>query len=334
MATDVALDVGTGWTRLASADEGLLFNEPTIVAIDTRSGEVVELGFGALDLVARTSRHVIAFRPLSQGATVDFDVTARLLSGLFDRAGISKISRVRALMSVPSLATPIERRALRQAAIQAGAREVSLLEAPLAAAIGLGLPVQDPVGSAVTVLGAGASEAALLSLGGIVTSATRRHGGVDLDAAIASLLRQRHGVVVSPAVTEALKVNLGSARGLTRGLTEEVVARTVSRGEPVRLTVGADLVNVALHDVVASTVRMVQDSLADAPPDLSQDVSARGLTLVGGLSRLGDLADLISTNTGVEIRVADDPELVVIRGLQLCLEEMSSLHPLFRDADL
>ncbi len=334
MATDVALDVGTGWTRLATADEGLIFNEPTIVAIDTRSGEVVELGFGALDLVARTSRHVVAFRPLSQGATVDFDVTARLLSGLFDRAGISKISRVRALMSVPSLATPIERRALRQAAIQAGAREVSLLEAPLAAAIGLGLPVQDPVGSAVTLLGAGASEAALLSLGGIVTSSTRRHGGADLDAAIAALLRQRHGVVVAPAITEALKVNLGSARGLTRGLSEEIVARTVTSGEPVRLSVGAELVNVALHDVVASTVKMVQDSLADAPPDLSQDVSARGLTLVGGLSRLSDLAELIATNTGVEIRVADEPELVVIRGLQLCLEEMSSLHPLFRDADL
>jgi rod shape-determining protein MreB len=334
MATDVALDVGTGWTRLATAEEGLLFNEPTIVAIDTRSGEVVELGFGALDLVARTSRHVVAFRPLSQGATVDFDVTARLLSGLFDRAGISKISRVRAVMSVPSLATPIERRALRQAAIQAGAREVSLLEAPLAAAIGLGLPVQDPVGSAVTVLGAGASEAALLSLGGIVTSSTRRHGGADLDASIAALLRQRHGVVAAPAITEALKVNLGSARGLTRGLSEEIVARTVNSGEPVRLTVGAELVNVALHDVVASTVKMVQDSLADAPPDLSQDVSARGLTLVGGLSRLSDLADLISTNTGVEVRVADEPELVVIRGLQLCLKEMSSLHPLFRDADL
>lgn len=334
MATDVALDVGTGWTRLSTAEEGLLFNEPTIVAIDTRSGEVVELGLGALDLVARTSRHVVAFRPLSQGATVDFDVTARLLSGLFDRAGISKISRVRAVMSVPSLATPIERRALRQAAIQAGAREVSLIEAPLAAAIGLGLPVQDPVGSAVTLLGAGASEAALLSLGGIVTSSTRRHGGADLDAAIAALLRQRHGVVVAPQVTEALKIGLGSARGLTRGLSEEVVARTVDRGAIVRVEVGADLINAALHDVIASTVRMVQDSLADAPPDLSQDVSARGLTLVGGLSRLSDLAELISTSTGVEIRVADEPDLVVIRGLQLCLEEMSSLHPLFRDADL
>jgi len=334
MATDVALDVGTAWTRLATADEGILFNEPTLVAIDTRTGDVVELGFGALDMVARTSRHVVAFRPLSQGATVDFDVTARLLAGLFERAGISKISRVRVVMCVPSLATPIERRALRQAAIQAGAREVSLLEAPLAAAIGLGLPVQDPVGSAVTVLGAGASEAALLSLGGIVTSSTRRHGGGDLDAAIASMMRQRHGVVISPAVAEALKVNLGSAMGTTRGLSELVQARTVTRGELVHVTVSAELVNGALKDVVSSTVKMVQDSLADAPPDLSQDISARGLTLVGAHARLTDLAELIASNTGVEVRLADEPDLVVVRGLQLCLEEMSSLHALFRDADL
>lgn len=333
MATDVALDVGTGWTRLATAEEGLLFNEPTVVAIDTRNGDVVELGFGALDMVARTSRHVVAFRPLSQGATVDFDVTARLLAGLFERAGISKISRIRAVLSVPSLATAIERRALRQATVQAGAREVSLLEAPLAAAIGLGLPVQDPVGSAVALLGAGASEAALVSLGGIVTSGTRRHGGSDVDAAIASLLRQRHGVVVAPAVAEALKFSLASALGRTRGLSETVGARTVSHGRPVEVTVGAELVNAAMHDVVASTVRMVQDSLADAPPDLSQDISARGLTLVGGHARLTDLAELLATNTGVEIHVAEDPDLVVIRGLQLCLEEMSSLHALFRDAD-
>jgi rod shape-determining protein MreB len=333
MATDVALDVGTGSTRLATAEEGLLFNEPTTVAIDTRSGQVVELGYGALDLVARTSRHVVAFRPLSQGATVDFDVTARLLSGLFERAGISKISRVRVLMSVPSLATPIERRALRQAAIQAGAREVSLLEAPLAAAIGLGLPVQDPIGSAVTVLGAGASEAALISLGGIVTSSTRRLGGSDLDAAIGSLLRQRHGVVVAPALIEMLKINLASALGRTRGLFETVQARTVGEGELVEVNVGAELVNAALHDVLGATVKMVQDSLGDAPPDLSQDISARGLTLVGGHAQLNDLAELIATNTGVDVRVADDPDLVVIRGLQLCLEEMSSLHALFRDAD-
>lgn len=332
MATDVALDVGTANTRLATA-KGLFFNEPTIVAIDTRTGDVVELGYGALDLVARTKRHVVAFRPLSQGATVDFDVTARLLSGLLDRAGVSKVSRVRIVMSVPSLATPIERRALRQAAVQAGAREVSLIEAPLAAAIGLGLPVQDPVGSAVTVLGAGASEAALISLGGIVTSGTRRTGGADVDTAIATLLRQRLGVVVAPAVIESLKFELASALGRTRGLVETVPARTVADGEPVEVNVGADLVNLAVRDVLTTTVKMIQDSLSDAPPDLSQDISARGLTLVGGHATLKDFAELIATNTGVDVRVADSPDLVVVRGLQLCLEEMSSLHALFRDAE-
>ena len=333
MATDVALDIGTSHTRLATAQRGLLFNEPTLVAIDTNSGDVVEVGHGALEMVGRTPRHVVVFRPLAQGATVDFDVTARLISGLFDRAGVSKLSRARVVMSVPSLATAIERRALRQAAIQAGAREVSLIEAPIVAAIGLGLPVQDPIGSAVTVLGAGASEAALISLGGIVTSSARRLGGNDVDNAIASLLRLRQGVVVSPAVLEMLKINLASALATTRGLDEVVTARTVDRGELVEVEVSAELVNLALHDVVATSVRMIQDCLGDAPPDLSQDVSARGLTLVGGHAQLSDFHELIAAATGVEVSVAANPDTVIIEGLQMCLEEMSSLHGLLRRAD-
>jgi len=145
------------------------------------------------------------------------------------------------------------------------------------------------------------------------------------------------GAALSPAATAALgarAVNLGSALGRTRGLFETIQARTVDNGAPVQVVVGADLVNAALNDVLIATVKMVQDSLADAPPDLSQDVSARGLTLVGGHARLNDLAELIASNTGVEVKVADEPDLVVIRGLQLCLDEMSSLHALFRDADL
>jgi rod shape-determining protein MreB len=317
MATDVALDIGTSHTRLATAQRGLLFNEPTLVAIDTNSGEVVEIGHEALEMVGRTPRHV----------------TARLISSLFDRAGVSKLSRARVVMSVPSLATPIERRALRQAAIQAGAREVSLIEAPIAAAIGLGLPVQDPVGSAVTVLGAGASEAALISLGGIVTSGARRLGGNDVDNAIASLLRLRQGVVVAPATLEMLKINLASALARTRGMVEVVTARTVDRGELVEAEVSAELVNAALHDVVAASIRMIQDCLGDAPPDLSQDVSARGLTLVGGHAQLKDLDELIATSTGVEVNVAPSPDIVIIEGLQMCLEEMSSLHSLLRSAE-
>src|SRR6202167_495853 len=204
MALDAALDIGTSNTRLATTERGIIFNEPTMVAIDTNSGRVVEVGHGALDMVARTPRHVVVFRPFNQGATVDFDVTARLIAGLFERAGVSKMSRARVVMSVPSLATAIERRALRQAAIQAGAREASLIEAPLAAAIGLGMPIQDPVGSAVVLLGGGASEAAVVSLGGIVTGAARRIGGSDVDAAIATALRLHLGVVVAPSVLEML----------------------------------------------------------------------------------------------------------------------------------
>ena len=333
MALDVALDIGTANTRLATPQRGIIFNEPTMVAIDTNSGSVVEVGYGALDMVARTPRHVVVFRPLSQGATVDFDVTARLIAGLFERAGVSKLSRARVVMSVPSLATPIERRALRQAAIQAGAREASLIEAPIAAAIGMGLPVQDPIGSAVTVLGAGASEAAVISLGGIVTGSARRRGGNDLDAAIASLLRVKLGVVVSPAVLEELKFSLASALDRTSGMSEVVLARTVDTGELVEVDVDADLVNAAVGDIAATTVRMIQECLGAAPPDLSQDVSARGLTLTGGHAMLADFAELIATNTGVEVSVADAPDTVVIQGLQLCLEEMSSLYALFRDAE-
>lgn len=333
MAVDVALDIGTSHTRLATVQRGVAFNEPTMVAIDTNSGAVVEVGHGALDMVGRTPRHVVVFRPLAQGATVDFDVTARLIAGLFERAGISKLSRARVVMSVPSLATSIERRALRQAAIQAGAKEVSLIEAPIAAAIGLGLPVQDPVGSAVVVLGAGASEIAVISLGGIVTGGARRQGGNDLDTAIATQLRLSLGVVASPQLVEQLKVNLGSAMGRMRSTSEVVLVRTVDRGELVEVEVKADLVNSAGHDIIASTVRMIQDCLGDTPPDLSQDLSSRGLTLVGGHAQLQDFDELIATSTGLSVSVASDPDEVVIRGLQFCLEEMSSLHSLLRNAD-
>ena len=190
VATDVALDVGTSYTRLATLEHGLLFSEPTVVAINTRTGDVVEVGHAALRAVVRSPHHVVAFRPLAKGATVDFDVASRLFRSFFDRVGLSRVSRVRVVMSVPALATSIERRALRQAALQAGAIEASLIETPMAAAIGLGLPIQEPVASAVACLGAGSSEAAVISLGGIVTGRSLRVGGMDVDNAISAMLRQ------------------------------------------------------------------------------------------------------------------------------------------------
>jgi rod shape-determining protein MreB len=332
MATDVALDIGTTSTRVATS-RGIIFDEPTLVAIDTTSGAVVDVGHNALSLVGRTPRHVAVFRPLSQGTTVDFDVTARLIAGLLERAGVSKLSRARVVMSVPSLATSIERRALRQAAMQAGAREVSLMEAPIAAAVGLGMPVQEPIGSAVAVLGGGASEAALVSLGGIVTSGAHRVGGSDIDASLATLLRLRQGVVVPPATLDAIKLGLGSARQRTAGQAVIVPARTVDSGRPVEVEVRAELVNEALATVVQVTIKLIQKCLAQAPPDLSQDISQSGLTLVGGNAELQDFAELLALSTGVQIHVAPEPSTVIIRGLQMCLEQMSTMHALFRAND-
>lgn len=333
MATDVAVDVGTSATRIATQERGVVLTEPTVVAIDTGTGTVVACGRDALDAVIRWPRHVVAFRPLAKGATVDFDVAARMFRALFEQVGLSRVSRIRVVMSVPAFATSIERRALRQAALQAGAVEATLLESPIAAAIGLGMPVQEPVASAVVSLGFGSSETALISLGGIVTGRSMRVGGGDFDAAIATVLRQRYGVVAAPEVVERVKCELASALGRRSGEARMIPARTVDRGEPVRVEITADEVCTAVQELVASTVRLVQETLSEAPPDLAQDVLDQGLTLVGGHAQIGDLAELIAKETGVVVRVADEPELVVIRGLERSLGQMASLHALFRRAE-
>ncbi len=256
-----------------------------------------------------------------------------MFRSFFDRAGFSRVSRVRVVMSVPAFATSIERRALRQAALQAGAIEASLVETPIAAAIGMGMPVHDPVASAVVSLGAGSSEAAIISLGGIVTGRSLRVGGSDFDGAIATTLRHHYGVVVSPKVVESVKKDLASALSRTDGATRIIPARTVDHGEPVSVEATAVEINAAIHELFHATVRMVQETLGEAPPDLAQDVLEQGLTLVGGHAQIGDLAELIATETGVSVHVSAEPELVVIRGLERCLSEMSSLHSLFRSAE-
>jgi len=185
----------------------------------------------------------------------------------------------------------------------------------------------------VVSLGAGASEAALISLGGIVAGRSLRTGGQDADGAVATMLRQHYGVVASPAVVEHLREALGSALGRSNGEQSSIPARTVDAGDPVTVDVHADEVNHAISEQVAATVRMVQETLSEAPPDLAQDVLTQGLSMAGGFAQLRDFAELIATETGVSVHVASEPELVVITGLERCLREMSSLHALFRDAE-
>ena len=333
MALHVALDVGTSATRLATADGSVFLSETSVVAVDTHTGDIVDVGNGAWRTVARDPRHVVTFRPLANGPTVDFDVAARLLRAMFDRAGFGRFSRIHATMSVPALATSIERRALRQAALQAGATEATLIETPIAAAIGAGLSVEEPVAAPIVMVGGGASETAIMSLGGIVTSRSVRIGGTHLDDAIAVALRHRYGVVVAPHVAESLKMELASPLGSRRREVRVVPARTVDRGLPVNVEVPGDIIEAAVNDNIRAIVRSVKECLGEAPPDLAHDVSVRGLSLVGGLARLEDFADLLAREVGVSCHVVDQPELAVIRGLVRCLNDMGSLHRALRKVD-
>lgn len=330
---DVALDVGTNYTRIATREEGLLVEEPSVVAIDTRNGEVVAVGRSAQEAVSSFARHVVAYRPMVSGATVDFDVTARLIRSLVDRSGLRGFSRAKVIMGVPAHATSIERRALRQAAMQAGASDATLIESPIAAAVGLGLPVAEPVASAIITLGAGSSEASVISLGGIVSRRSIRLGGNTIDENIATIIRQRFDVVVSPSTAEWIKYELASATGRPPRDFLSVPARSIKDGEPVQIEVSAQLIAPVISDVVAQTVRMATEALGEAPPDLVHDVLLHGVAVVGGHANLRDSAAVFEHELGARIVTVEDTQRVVIDGLRLCLRETSGFRRFVRTAE-
>lgn len=333
MAPTLAIDVGTAMTRVATDEAGMVFAEPTVVAIDTRDGTVVALGHDAIELVGRTPRHVVAFRPMQKGATTDFDVAARLLHGVLARCGVSRFTRPRALLTVPAAATPIERRALHQAARRAGFAHVHLLEAPIAAAIGLGLPIHDPVASTVALAGAGTTEVAVMSLGGIVSLASARVGGEDLDRDVADLVRNRADAVVATSTAEEIKRQLATAGLEPRALTVEVPARRTLDGEPVTLQLSGDDVHAAIADHVAHMVRLASECLAEAPPDLAQDVLVHGLCVAGGSSRLHGFVERLAATTDVPVSTCDAPEELVVLGAAQCLDDLSKRSQLFASAE-
>ena len=333
MAPTLAIDVGTAMTRVATEDAGLVFAEPSVVAIDTRDGSVIALGHEAIELVGRTRRHVVAFRPVHAGATTDFDVAARLLHGVLDRCGVGRFSRPRVLLTVPAAATPIERRALRQAARRAGAAHAHLLEAPIAAAIGLGLPIHDPVASSVAVLGAGTTEVAVISLGGIVSLSSLRVGGEDLDTDIAEWVRHRADAVLTAQTAEVLKTSVATAAPTPRPRVAEVPARRTTDGAPFTLRVSGTDVLEAIDDHLQQILRAPSECLAQAPPDLAQDVLAHGLNVVGGGSQLDGLLDRLAETTEVPVNACDAPAEAVVLGAGRCLEDLGRLSQLFASAE-
>ena len=329
MARDLAIDLGTANTLVWSRGQGIVLNEPTVVALNTRNGDVLSMGHEAYAMTTTTPSHIVADRPLRSGVITDFETTARLLRLVFGRIGLSRFSRPRALLCVPGGLTGVERRALVQAAEQAGAARAQLLEQPMAAAVGAGLPVHEPIGSMVVDVGGGTTQVAVISLGGVVATKGVRVGGFDLDAAIQAYVRREHAMAIGDRAAEQLKIEIGSAFPRAIEPRAEIRGRDLGTGRPRTELIGAEEVREAITDCVGAIVNAISATLADCHPELTHDVITGGLELTGGGALLHGLDSRIAQESQISVRVTDQPLTSVVTGAGRTVEEADDFRDLF-----
>ena len=326
----LAVDLGTANTVVFRRGEGVVLFEPSVVAIDERTGRVHAVGDQARRMIGRTPAHIRATRPLRHGVIADFEMAEAMLRHFIAQAAGSR-SRTNVIVCVPSGITPVERDALEKATIDAGAAKAFLIEEPLAAAIGAGLPVGEPVGSLIVDVGGGTSEMGITALGGLVVSRSIRVGGYELDEAIVRSLQEHEKLLIGQEQAEALKLEIGSAIPYAEAASSaEVAGRDLVTGLLRRAVVGADAVRAALERPLALIVDAVVDLLEQTPPQLSSDVATRGLTLVGGGALLPGFNRLLERGTGLDVSVDSEPLTTVARGAGEALEEMKRLQPAAR----
>ncbi len=333
MAKDIAIDLGTANTLVYVRGKGIVFNEPTVIALNTRSHEALAVGHQAWQMIGRTPGYIVAMRPLRQGAITDFEITERLIRLILQRAGVSRLSRSRVLICVPSAITSVERRAVREAASRAGASSTYLIEQPMAAAIGAGLAIEEPVGNMVVDVGGGTSESAVVCLGGVVASKAIRSGGFDLDAAVQGYIRREFGLAVGERTAEEIKITIGSAAPYEDEAKAEVRGRELMTGMPKTVVLSPADIRDALEDHVRQIVEAAVTCLGEAPPELAQDIIVQGIHLVGGGSLLRGLANRLAGETGVPVHVVDTPLECVVLGAGRCIEAFDTVRSLFLEDD-
>lgn len=329
MTRDLAIDLGTANTLVFAKGRGVVVDQPTVIAVNRRNGDVLAMGAEAYSMIGRTPGHIVAERPLRGGAISDFDTTAKLLRLILQKAGRAKFSRTRVLICVPTAVTEVERRAVEEAALQAGASSAYLLEEPMAAAIGAGLPVHEPVGSMVVDVGGGTSEVAIISLGGVVASRAVRTGGFDFDSAIATYIRREYAVAIGERTSEAVKIAIASAYPFESEPVAEVRGRELASGLPKVIEVSAPEIREALEDLLSGIVEAAVETLGDCPPELTQDIVDTGMFLVGGGALLHGLSERISAETGVDVHIIDSPLQAVVTGAGRTLDSLDELRHLF-----
>jgi rod shape-determining protein MreB len=329
MARDLAIDLGTANTLVYSTGRGIILNEPTVIALNIQTHDVLAMGHEAWQMIGRTPGYIQAVRPLRQGAITDFDVTQRMIRLLLKRAGINRFTRPRVLICVPSAITEVERRAVEEAARRAGAAGAFLIEQPMAAAIGAGLPIHEPLGNMVVDVGGGTTETAMISLGGIVALRAIRVGSFDIDAAIQAWVRREYGIAIGERTAEEIKVAIGSAAPVDDSVKAEVRGRDLMTGLPKHVVLTPEEVREAIDEQVKAIVDSVIGCLSEVPPELAQDLITQGVHLVGGGGMLAGLDIRLSEETHLPVHLVDAPLECVVLGAGKCLEAFDQLRPLF-----
>lgn len=328
---DMGIDLGTANTLVYVKDKGIVINEPSVVAVNTRTNEIVAVGEDARQMVGKTPGHIIAVRPLVDGVISDFEVTERMLRHFIEkvhRESFAFLPRPRVVIGIPLGVTEVERKAVEDAALRAGAREVFLIEEPMASAIGARLPIQDAAGNLIVDIGGGTTEIAVISLGGVVASRSLRIAGTELDEAIIQYARDHFNLMIGERTAEEIKIRIGSVVDDEQPLEMHMRGRDLISGLPKEVTITSLQTREALQRVVHLIVDNVKATIEDTPPELVADIFRRGIVLTGGGALLRGLPQLLSHETHIPVHVADDPLTCVVRGTGIVLEELETLRPI------
>lgn len=328
LTKDMGIDLGTANSSVYMKGKGITLHEPSVVAIQRDSGQVLAVGEEAKQMIGRTPGNIVAIRPMKDGVIADFDTTQSMLRYFITKALKKRpyLVRPRVVVCVPSGVTAVEERAVREAAMQAGAREAYLIEEPMAAAIGAGLPVHEPTGNMIVDIGGGTSEVAVISLGGIVTSQSIRIGGDEMDEAIIQHIKRTYNLMVGERTAEEIKIKIGTAYPFPDEETFEVRGRDLVTGLPKTVLITSKEVYKALSEPVSAILEAIKVTLEKTPPELAADVMDRGIVMAGGGSLLRGLDLLVSEETGMPVHVAEEPLFCVAFGTGKVLENLDVLR--------
>lgn len=330
---DIGIDLGTANTLIYMRGKGIIIREPSVVAVDTRTDKAKYVGQEAKDVIGRTPGSIVAVRPLKDGVIADFDVTTTMLQEFIHKAlkGSFPGTKARVIICIPSGVTAVERRAVKEAAENANAKRVNIIEEPMAAAIGAGLPVADPTGSMIVDIGGGTSEVAVISLGGIVTSRSVRVAGDEFDSSIAAYIKKKYNLLIGERTAENIKIGIGSAYPMDEEASMEIKGRNLLNGLPENITIMSSEIREALAEPLSHVIEAIKTTLEKTPPELAADIIDQGITLAGGGALLRGLDRLINKETGMPVNIAESPLDCVAEGTGKVLEDIEKLHEVLND---